>query len=181
MTLAEERRSEYKGIEYLHGGKRALMTYEVAFSEIVFDFHDKLKSSTRGYGTMDYEIIGYRAAKLAKVDILVHGQQVDALSMILPREDAERRARRMLIRLRREIPRHLFQVALQASINGKIIARENIQALSKNVTSKCYGGDITRKRKLLEKQKEGKKRMKSIGAVTVPQKAFMTVLSREDE
>ncbi|MHC4885161.1 MAG: translation elongation factor 4 [Planctomycetota bacterium] len=181
MTLAEERRATYSGLEYLHGGRRALMTYEVSFAEIVFDFHDKLKSATRGYGTMDYEIIGYRPAKLAKVDVMVHGERVDALSMILPRDVAEKRARRVLIKLRREIPRHLFQVALQAAIGGKVIARENISAMSKNVTAKCYGGDISRKRKLLEKQKEGKKRMKSIGSVTVPQKAFMVVLSREDE
>jgi GTP-binding protein LepA len=181
MTLAEEKRAEYQGIEYLHGGKRALMSYEVSFAEIVFDFHDKLKSATRGYGTMDYEIAGYREADLAKVEILVHGQPVDALSMILPRDVADKRARRVLIRLRRQIPRHLFQVALQASIGGKVIARENIAPLSKNVTAKCYGGDITRKRKLLEKQKEGKKRMKSIGSVTVPQEAFLAVLGGEDE
>jgi GTP-binding protein LepA len=181
MTLATERRAEYKGIEYLHGGTRALMTYEVGFAEIIFDFHDKLKSSSRGYGTMDYEIIGYRKASLSKVDILIHGEPVDALSMILPKENAEKRARRILIKLRREIPRHLFQVALQAVIGGKVIARENISPMSKNVTAKCYGGDISRKRKLLEKQKAGKKRMKSIGSVTVPQKAFLVVLSRDDE
>jgi len=181
MALAEDRRADYKGIEYMHGGSRALLTYEVAFAEIVFDFYDKLKSATRGYGTMDYEITGYRSADLAKVDILVHGQPVEALSMVLPKAEAERRARRILIRLRREIPRHLFQVALQASIGGKVIARENIQALSKNVTAKCYGGDITRKRKLLEKQKEGKKRMRSIGMVTVPQEAFLTVLARDED
>jgi GTP-binding protein LepA len=181
MTLAEERRAEYGGIEYLHGGQRALLTYEVSFAEIVFDFHDKLKSATRGYGTMDYEIVGYRPADLAKVEILVHGQPVDALSMILPRDEAETRARRVLIRLRREIPRHLFQVALQASIGGRVIARENIKPLAKNVTAKCYGGDITRKRKLLERQKEGKQRLKSIGNVTVPQEAFLSVLSREED
>ncbi|MBN1257245.1 MAG: elongation factor 4, partial [Planctomycetes bacterium] len=181
MTLATDRRAEYKGIEYLHGGKRALLTYEVAFSEIIFDFYDKLKSATRGYGTMDYEITHYRPANLVKVEILVHGEPVDALSMILLREEAERRARRVLLKLRREIPRHLFQVALQAAIGGKVIARENISALAKNVTAKCYGGDITRKRKLLEKQKEGKKRMKSIGAVSVPQKAFLVILGRDEE
>ncbi|MHC4873005.1 MAG: elongation factor 4, partial [Planctomycetota bacterium] len=130
---------------------------------------------------MDYEIIGYRKANLTKVEILVHGESVDALSMILHKDDAEKRARRILIKMRREIPRHMFQVMLQAAIGGKIIARENISAMSKNVTAKCYGGDITRKRKLLEKQKEGKKRMKSIGAVTVPQKAFLTILSRDED
>ncbi len=180
MSLAEERRAEYKGIEYLHAGTRALLTYEVAFAEIVFDFYDKLKSATRGYGTMDYELVAYRPADLVKVDILVHGQAVDALSMILRRGEAPARARRVLVRLQREIPRHLFQVALQAAINGKVIARENIRPLSKNVTAKCYGGDITRKRKLLERQKAGKRRMKSIGSVEVPQKAFLAVLGRED-
>ncbi|MFH0910365.1 MAG: translation elongation factor 4 [Planctomycetota bacterium] len=181
MALAENRHADYRGIEYLHGGRRALLHYIVPFAEIIFDFHDKLKSATRGYGTMDYEVTGFRPADLAKVDILVHGQPVDALSMILPREAAAKRARRVLIRLRREIPRHLFQVMLQAAIGGKIIARENIAPLAKNVTAKCYGGDITRKRKLLEKQKEGKKRMKSIGSVRVPQKAFLAVLQRDDE
>ncbi len=181
MTLAEDRKATYKGIEYLHGGTRALLSYDVSFAEIIFDFYDKLKSATRGYGTMDYEVAGYRKANLTRVDILVHGEPVDALSMILEKETAEKRARKILLKMRREIPRHMFQVTLQATIGGKIIARENISAMSKNVTSKCYGGDITRKRKLLEKQKEGKKRMKSIGSVIVPQKAFMTILSRDED
>lgn len=180
MCLVEDRRSIHGPIEYL-GGRRALLHFEMPLSEIVYDFYDKLKSATRGYGTLDYEFFEYREAQLSKVDILVHGQPVDALSMVLPREVADKRARKILIRLRQEIPRHLFQVALQAAIGGKVIARENISALSKNVTAKCYGGDITRKRKLLENQKEGKKRMKSIGSVSVPQEAFFAVLSREDD
>ena len=180
MQLAEERRGRHKGIGYI-GGRRALLHYELPFAEIVFDFYDKLKSSTRGYGTMDYEFIGYRAADLVKMDILIHGQPVDALSMVCLREQADRRGRKILERLRKEIPRHMFQVALQAAVGSRIVARENIAPFRKNVLAKCYGGDITRKRKLLEKQKEGKKRMRSIGNVTVPQKAFLSVLDARDD
>ncbi len=180
MMMAEERRAEYKALEYI-GGRRALLTYEVPFAEIVFDFYDKLKSGTRGYGTMDYEVLGYRAADLVRLEILVHGTPVDALSTICLRLQADRRGRAILQRLRKEIPRHMFQVALQAAVGGKIVARENIAPLRKNVTAKCYGGDITRKRKLLEKQKEGKKRMRSVGNVTVPQEAFLSVLEARDD
>lgn len=181
MTLAEERRGNHKGIEYI-GGRRALLHYEIPFAEIVFDFYDKLKSSTKGYGTMDYEFIGYHAADLVKVDILIHGQPVDALSIICLREKADIRGRKILARLRKEIPKHMFQVALQAAVGARVVARENISPFRKNVLAKCYGGDVTRKRKLLEKQKEGKKRMRAIGNVTVPQKAFLAVLeSRDDE
>ena len=180
MTLVDDRRAIHGPIEFI-GGRRALMHFEIPLAEIVFDFYDKLKSATRGYGTMDYEFLEYRESRLSKVEILVHGQPVDALSMVLPRDAAEKRARKILIRLRKEIPRHLFQVALQAVIGGKCIARENISPMVKNVTAKCYGGDITRKRKLLENQKEGKKRMKAIGAVNVPQEAFFAVLNREDD
>ena len=149
---------------------------------MVFDFYDKLKSSTRGYGTIDYEFIGYRASDLVKVDILIHGQPVDALSIICLRDKADVRGRKILARLRKEIPKHMFQVALQAAVGARIVARENISPFRKNVLAKCYGGDVTRKRKLLEKQKEGKKRMRAIGNVTVPQKAFLAVLeTREDE
>lgn len=180
MTLSEERRGKHLGLEYF-GSDRALLTYELPFAEILFDFYDKLKSATRGYGTMDYEFIGYREADLVRLEILVHGTPVDALSTICLREQAPRRGRAILQRLRKEIPRHMFQVALQAAIGGKIVARENIAPFRKNVTAKCYGGDITRKRKLLEKQKEGKKRMRAIGNVTVPQKAFLAVLEARDE
>lgn len=181
MTLAEERRGRHGGLEYI-GGRRALLHYEIPFAEIVFDFYDKLKSSTRGYGTMDYEFLRYRAADLARVDILIHGQPVDALSIICLREKADARGRKILARLRQEIPKHMFQVALQAAVGARIVARENISPFRKNVLAKCYGGDVTRKRKLLEKQKEGKKRMRAIGNVTVPQKAFLAVLeTRGDE
>ncbi|MDR1612040.1 MAG: translation elongation factor 4 [Planctomycetota bacterium] len=180
MTLAEERRGDHKGLEYI-GGRRALLHYEIPFSEIVFDFYDKLKSSTRGYGTMDYEFARYEAADLVKVDILIHGQPVDALSVICLRGKADARGRRILARLRKEIPKHMFQVALQAAVGARIVARENISPFRKNVLAKCYGGDVTRKRKLLEKQKEGKKRMRAIGSVTVPQKAFLAVLEARDD
>jgi GTP-binding protein LepA len=182
IKLAEDRRGKFLKQEYL-GTTRVIVEYELPLSEIVFDFYDKLKSATKGYGTLDYHFIGYREASLNKVDILVHGTPVDALSMILHRETAELRARRVLVRLRKQIPKHLFVIALQAAIGGKIIARESISATSKNVTAKCYGGDITRKRKLLEKQKEGKKKMRSrnIGAVEVPQEAFLAVLDNRDE
>jgi len=175
MTLLEEKHGDYVSTEYLTP-KRVLMTYEVSLAEIIFDFYDKLKSVTRGYGTMDYEVIGYRPADLAKMNILVGGVAVDALSAIVHRDDAERRGRALIHRLKKEIPRHMFEIALQAEVDGKIVARENIKAFRKNVIAKCYGGDVSRKRKLLEKQKEGKKRMKHVGNVEIPQKAFMAVL-----
>jgi len=179
MQLAEQRRGEFRRQEYL-SPQRVMLTYEFPFNEILYDFYDKLKSLTRGYGTMDYHVIGYRASDLVKLDILVNGVPVDALSLICHRSKAEARGRRLLVKLRREIARHQFEIALQAAIGGKIIARETIKPYRKNVTAKCYGGDVTRKRKLLEKQKEGKKRMKTIGRVDIPQKAFMTVLEPEE-
>ncbi|WKZ20471.1 MAG: translation elongation factor 4 [Candidatus Jettenia sp. CY-1] len=179
MQLAEARRGKYKGTEYL-SEKRAILTYELPLSEIIFDFFDKMKSATRGYGTLDYDFIGYEHADLVKLDILVSGKRVDALSTIVHRKDADMKGRKLVKKLKNEISRHLFEVVLQAAIGSRIIARESIRPIAKNVTAKCYGGDITRKRKLLEKQKEGKKRMKSVGNVEIPQKAFLSVLSVDE-
>jgi GTP-binding protein LepA len=153
-----------------------MVVYELALADVIYDLHDKLKSATRGYGTMDYELLGYFPADLVRLDILVGSKRVDALSIICDRHDADRRGRAVVKKLRTEIDRHMFEVALQAAIGNRIIARETISALRKNVTAKCYGGDISRKRKLWAKQKEGKKRMKSIGSVDIPQKAFLAVL-----
>ncbi|MGQ3685131.1 MAG: translation elongation factor 4 [Candidatus Loosdrechtia sp.] len=179
MQLAEGRRGRYKSTEYL-SEKRAILTYELPLAEIIFDFFDKMKSATRGYGTLDYDFIGYEPADLVKLDIFVAGKRVDALSTIVHRKEAEVKGRKLVKKLKNEISRHLFEVILQAAIGNRIIARETIRPIAKNVTAKCYGGDITRKRKLLEKQKEGKKRMKSIGNVEIPQKAFLSVLSVDE-
>jgi GTP-binding protein LepA len=177
MKLCESRRGTFKAQKFLSEG-RQILDYELPLAEIIYDFYDKLKSITRGYGTMDYDIIGYREDRLAKVNILVNGQPVEALSLICHKDNAEQRSRTILTKLKKQIDRHQFEIPLQAAIGGKIIARETIKAVRKNVTAKCYGGDITRKRKLLEKQKEGKKRMKTIGSVTIPQEAFMAVLDQ---
>ncbi len=175
MKLCEQRRGIYKKQQFL-SENRQILEYELPLAEIIFDFYDKLKSITRGYGTMDYQLRGFRTDRLVKMDILVNGSVVDALSIIVHRDKAEIRGRSLLKRLKEEIDRHMFEIPLQAAIGGKIIARESIKAMRKNVTAKCYGGDVTRKRKLLEKQKEGKKRMKRIGTVDIPQEAFMAVL-----
>jgi GTP-binding protein LepA len=175
MKLCEDRRGIYKKTEYI-GASRVILVYELPLAEVIYDFYDRLKSATRGYGTMDYDLIGFRVGDLVKMDILVNGDRVDALSIIIHKEHAEARGRKLLVRLKEEISRHLFEIPLQAAIGGKIIARETIKSVGKNVTAKCYGGDVTRKRKLLEKQKEGKKRMKRVGSVDIPQEAFMAIL-----
>lgn len=175
MKLSQDRRGVQRSTEYL-SQTRAMITYDLPLAEVIYDLHDKLKSATRGYGTMDYELIGYETADLVRMDILVNGNRVDALSIICDRRDADRRGRAVVKKLKDEIDQHMFEVAVQAAIGTRIIARETKAALRKNVTAKCYGGDITRKRKLWAKQKEGKKRMKSIGSVDIPQKAFMAVL-----
>ena len=180
MKLSEERRAIYKETQYL-SADRVILTYEFPLAEIIYDFYDKLKSVTRGYGTMDYEMMGYRTNDLVKLDILVNNNKVDALSIILHRSKADQRGRAVIHKLRKEIPRHLFEIPLQAAIGSRVIARETIKAVGKNVTAKCYGGDISRKRKLLEKQKAGKKRMKMVGNVEIPQKAFLAVLEVGEE
>ena len=178
MQLVDDRRATYKSTEYL-SDKRAILTYEIPLGEIIFDFYDKLKSMTRGFGTLDYEFIGYKPESLVKLDILVAGKKVDALSCIVHRKKAEAKGRKLVQNLKKDISRHMFEIPLQAAIGGRVIARETIRQMSKNVTAKCYGGDVTRKRKLLEKQKEGKKRMKNVGSVEIPQSAFLSVLSTD--
>ncbi len=179
MKLCQDRRGVQTGQEYL-SPTRTMLTYELPLAEVIYDLHDKLKSATRGYGTMNYEVIGYFPADLARLDILVNGKRVDALSFICNKADADRRGRQVVKKLKSEIDRHMFEIAVQAAIGTRVIARETVSAMRKNVTAKCYGGDISRKRKLWEKQKEGKKRMKSIGSVDIPQKAFMAVLDTGD-
>ena len=179
LKLSLDRRGTHKKTEYL-STIRVLLSFEFPLGEIIYDYYDKLKSCTRGYGTADYDVSGYRAGNLAKLDVLVNGIPVDALSVIVHRDKAQVRGRRLIQRLKKEIDRHMFEIPLQAAIGGKVIARETIAAFRKDVTAKCYGGDITRKRKLLEKQKEGKKRMKQVGMVAIPQKAFMSVLDPGD-
>jgi GTP-binding protein LepA len=178
MQLATERRGTYVRTEYL-SPTRAILVYELPLAEVIYDLYDKLKSVTHGYGTMDYELLGYRPAELVRLDILVHGKRVDALSTITHRAFAERRGRKLVKKLRGEIDRHLFEIALQAAIGNRVIARETIAPMKKNVTAKCYGGDITRKRKLWAKQAAGKKRMKQVGQVEIPQEAFLAVLETE--
>ena len=180
MQLCQERRGNYLGMEYIEG-TRALLKYELPLNEIIYDFFDALKSRSRGYASFDYELKGYERSDLVKLDILVNKEEVDALSFIVYAGSAYERGRKMCEKLKEEIPRHLFEIPIQAAVGGKIIARETVKAMRKDVLAKCYGGDISRKRKLLEKQKEGKKRMRQIGNVEIPQKAFMSVLKLDDE
>ena len=180
MHLCQDRRGEYEKQEFLSRA-RVIVTYKMPLAELILDVYDRLKSMTKGYGTMEYEIIGFERADLVKVDVLVAQEPVDALSSIQPREFAEIRGRKLVAKLKSEINKHQFPIAIQAAIGGKIIARETISAFRKNVTAKCYGGDISRKRKLLDKQREGKKRMKQFGRVEIPQGAFLAVLSMDEE
>ena len=180
MDLCQERRGIYQSMEYIEE-KRAVLHYHLPLNEIIYDFFDALKSRSRGYASFDYEMLGYQRSELVKLDILINKEEVDALSFIVFAGSAYDRGRRMCEKLKQEIPRQLFEIPIQAAIGSKIIARETVKAMRKDVLAKCYGGDISRKKKLLEKQKEGKKRMRQVGNVEIPQKAFMSVLKLDDD
>ena len=180
MKLCQERRGIYISIDYIEA-TRAVIKYDMPLNEIIYDFFDALKSRSRGYASFDYEMKGYVRSDLVKLDILINKEMVDALSFIVFKDSAYDRGRKMCERLKEEIPRHLFEIPIQAAVNGKVIARETVKAMRKDVLAKCYGGDISRKKKLLEKQKEGKKRMRQVGSVEVPQEAFMSVLKLDED
>jgi GTP-binding protein LepA len=180
MDLCQERRGVYQGMEYIEE-TRAVLRYHLPLNEIIYDFFDALKSRTRGYASFDYEIFEYRRSTLQKVDVLLNGDIIDALSFIIHSEKAQGRARKIAEKLKTHIPRQMFEIPIQVAIGSKVIARETVKAMRKDVLAKCYGGDITRKKKLLEKQKEGKKRMRQFGTVEVPQEAFMAVLKLDDD